>query len=207
MGLSQNTMTTWRCMLHTPILLCSLFVLTILVNVEAKNKTVYFAGGCFWCMEPVFDAIPGVTNTTVGYMGGKKETANYTHVSSGKTDHIEVIQVIYNPDTVTYGTLLDAFWKSIDPTDPTGQFADKGPHYQTAIFIRTPAQQTEAKASKERILKSFDQPIATLFLEETTFYPAEDYHQDYYQKNTTHYNAYKIGSGRAGFLNRLWNKN
>ena len=174
--------------------------------IPTSTEKVYFAGGCFWCMEPVFDIIPGVISTISGYMGGSAEDANYHAVSSGTTKHIETIQVEYDPTVVNYRTLVDAFWKSIDPTDAAGQFADKGAHYQTAIFIRTDEQEAIASDSKDALIemKKFDEPIVTKFLPETTFYEAEDYHQNYYIKNAIHYNSYKIGSGRAGFLKNLW---
>lgn len=171
-------------------------------------KKVYFAGGCFWCMEPVFDVIPGVTETISGYMGGSKETANYDDVSTGRTAHIEAIEVAYDNTKVDYNTLLEAFLRSIDPTDMNGQFADKGPQYRTAIFVETKAQEELAKAALKLLAdqQKFDAPIVTKILNVSPFYPAEEYHQNYYQKNTIHYNAYKIGSGRAGFLNKIWGK-
>ena len=176
------------------------------MNPNAKTENAYFAGGCFWCMEPVFDVIDGVVDTTVGYMGGGENMANYKDVSSGNTNHYEAIKVTYDPNKVSYKTLLDAFWRSIDPTDAYGQFADKGPHYQTAIFLKQESDREIIDASIKRLLKerSFDKPIATKIVTETMFYPAEEYHQDYYQKNSVHYNAYKIGSGRAGYLKKLW---
>lgn len=173
------------------------------------TENAYFAGGCFWCMEPVFDAIEGVVDTTVGYIGGKQETANYNDVSAGRTNHFEAVQVTYVPDIVSYKTLLDAFWQSIDPTDKDGQFADKGRHYQTAIFLKQDSDRAIVEASIKDLLskKSYDKPIATKLLPESPFYKAEEYHQNYYQKNSVHYNAYKIGSGRAGYLKNTWGKN
>ena len=173
---------------------------------QPQLNHVYFAGGCFWCMEPVFDSIDGVTNTVVGYMGGQPDTANYEDVSSGKTQHIEVVQVTYNPQKTSYLTLLDAFWQSIDPTDQYGQFADRGYQYQTAVFFKTQLQKDAIHKSLSN-LKSrhiFDAPIVTKILPESPFYEAESYHQNYYQKNTLHYQSYKVGSGRAGFLKKVW---
>jgi methionine-S-sulfoxide reductase len=172
------------------------------------TETAYFAGGCFWCMEPVFDAIEGVVDTTVGYMGGIEETANYNDVSSGRTNHFEAVQVTYVPDIVSYKALLRAFWQSIDPTDAEGQFADKGRHYQTAIFLKRDSDRAIVEASIKELLskKSYEKPIATKLLPESSFYKAEAYHQNYYQKNSVHYNAYKIGSGRAGYLKKAWGK-
>ena len=183
------------------------------LNAEPEESTknvqvAYFAGGCFWCMEPVFDPIHGVMNTTVGYMGGKKETANYSAVSSGSTQHYEVVQVTYDANLVSYKTLLDAFWQSIDPTDALGQFADKGRHYQTVIFIKDDSDQVIIDASISDLLakKSYDKPIATKVLPEQIFYEAEEYHQNYYQKNAVQYQAYKVGSGREMYLNQAWGK-
>ena len=172
------------------------------------TETAYFAGGCFWCMEPVFDAIEGVVDTTVRYIGGSEETANYKDVSSGRTNHFEAVQVTYVPDIVSYKTLLGAFWQSIDPTDAEGQFADKGRHYQTAIFLKKDSDRAIVEASIKELLskKSYEKPIATKLLPESSFYKAEEAHQNYYQKNSVHYNAYKIGSGRAGYLNKTWGK-
>ena len=159
-------------------------------------------------MEPVFDAVPGVKETISGYMGGAKETANYQDVSTGRTAHIEAIEVTYDTTEVDYKTLLHAFWRSIDPTDMNGQFADKGPQYKTAIFVSTKDQEAQVEDSIKELekLNKFDAPIVTKILPTSEFYPAEEYHQNYYQKNTIHYNAYKIGSGRAGFLNKMWGK-
>ena len=192
----------------TFLLFSLLHAFIITKSMASDIEKVYFAGGCFWCMEPVFDNIPGVTETTSGYMGGSKETANYQDVSTGRTAHIETIEVTYNKTEVDYLTLLHAFWRSIDPTDMDGQFADKGPQYRTAIFVSSKEQEEDIKQSLIELesLKKFDDPIVTKILPESEFFPAEEYHQNYYQKNTIHYNAYKIGSGRAGFLNNKWGK-
>ena len=190
-----------------PIILNS--VMTLNPATDSNYQTAYFAGGCFWCMEPVFDSIEGVTDTISGYMGGTAQTANYSDVSAGITRHKESIQVVYDPTTVDYATLLNAFWRSIDPTDPNGQFADQAPHYQTAIFYQSDHEQQLAQQSKDALieLNKFSNPIVTEIIPATEFFPAEEYHQNYYKKNTMHYNAYKIGSGRAGFLNQLWGNN
>ena len=177
------------------------------ISISANEETKrYFAGGCFWCMEPVFDVIEGVLETTVGYMGGKSESANYQDVSSGTTNHFEVIEVRYDPTKVSYETLLHAFWRSIDPTDPNGQFADKGRHYQTAIFIKSEKDRDVINETIAALLKQkeYEKPIVTKILPESSFYQAEEYHQDYYKKNSFHYNAYKIGSGRASYLKKNW---
>ena len=166
----------------------------------------YFAGGCFWCMEPVFDNIPGVLDTISGYMGGSEQTANYAMVSAGSTNHKESIKVVYDHSLVDYLTLVNAFWRSIDPTDQYGQFADKGAHYQTAIFYQTELEKQIANESKQALmaLNKFKDPIVTEIISAMPFYPAEEYHQNYYQKNTLHYNSYKEGSGRAGFIRSVW---
>lgn len=167
-----------------------------------------FAGGCFWCMQPVFDKISGVVSTTVGYTAGRTKNPTYEEVSTGTTGHAEAIEVSYDPEKVSYAELLDAFWKSIDPTDPRGQFADRGSQYRTAIFCRSEEEERLALESKEKFAQSgkFNQLIATEIVPASDFYPAEESHQKYYQKNAGHYAAYKIGSGREGFLKRFWGK-
>ena len=169
-------------------------------------QQAYFAGGCFWCMQYAFDKVKGVKKTVVGYTGGQVANPSYEDVSSGTTGHAESIEVIYDPAEVTYPQLLDTFWHSIDPTAVNRQFADEGSQYRTEIWYRDAAEQQAAEASKVALGKSgkFDKPIATRVDKLGPFYPAEDYHQEYYQKNPFHFNAYEIGSGRAGFLKRKW---
>ena len=169
-------------------------------------QQAYFAGGCFWCMQYAFDKVKGVKKTIVGYTGGQAPNPTYEDVSSGTTGYAESIEVIYDPAEVTYPQLLDTFWKSIDPTAVNRQFADEGSQYRTEIWYRDAAEQQAAEASKVALGKSgkFDKPIATRVDKLGTFYPAEDYHQEYYQKNPFHFNAYEIGSGRAGYLKRKW---
>lgn len=180
----------------------------IFVNIpvaHAETKTAVFAGGCFWCMEPVFDVINGVTNTTVGYTGGKKNTANYEQVSTGSTGHIEAISVTYDPAKVSYDALLDAYWEGIDPFDEQGQFADKGKQYHTYIFVNDATERAIAEASKAKIQKRFkNKKVATQIVPAREFFPAEGYHQDYYKKNAIHYNFYKYGSGRLDGLKQIW---
>ena len=171
----------------------------------APTQTAMFAGGCFWCMQPGFDKTPGVIETSVGYTGGAASTAHYDAVSTGTTGHIEAIQVTYDPTKVTYEKLLETYWENIDPTDPNGQFADKGSQYHTAIFYADEAQHAAARKSKEAIAKKFaPQPIVVQIRAATPFYAAEDYHQQYYLKNQRHYDAYKQGSGRAHYLQQTW---
>lgn len=173
---------------------------------KTKLEKATFAGGCFWCLQPVYDKIPGVRSTTVGYTGGTKPAPTYEEVSAGRTGHFEAIEVLYDPARISYPELLEAFWKTIDPTQDFGQFADLGPQYRTAVFTHNEEQKREALSSKERLEKSgkFDAPLVTLILPASTFYPAEEYHQKYYLKNAGHYSRYKKGSGREGFLEKMW---
>jgi len=172
----------------------------------APQKTAVFGGGCFWCMEPPFEQLPGVIDVMAGYSGGDEKNPTYQEVSSGMTGHIESVRVIYNPEKISYKELLDTFWRYVDPTDPGGQFADRGDHYKTAIFYSDEEEKAIAEKSRAELEASgvFSRPIATAVRPIKTFYPAEEYHQDYYKKNVAHYEAYKIGSGRAGFLERTW---
>lgn len=171
-----------------------------------KYETATFAGGCFWCMEPPFEQLEGVTDVVSGYTGGKVENPTYEDVSGGFTGHFEAIRVTYDPAVISYETLLETFWRNVDPVDRGGQFADQGPQYRTAIFYHDKEQRQLAEKSKKALGDSgkFDRPIATQVLPAAKFYPAEDYHQDYYKKNPAHYGRYKVGSGRAGYINKTW---
>ncbi len=171
-----------------------------------NTETAIFAGGCFWCMEPPFDAAEGVVKTTVGYTGGKVENPTYEQVVSKTTGHYEAIEVVYDPARTSYEKLLGIFWENIDPADAGGQFADRGQSYHTAIFYRDEAQKLAAEASKAAVAKKLGQPIATAIIAASAFYPAEDYHQEYYKKNAVHYNAYKYGSGRPARLQEIWGR-
>lgn len=188
--------------------LVSLVLGTSAIAAPAKKPvTAVFAGGCFWCMQPSFDATEGVSKTLVGYSGGDAKTATYDQVSSGKTEHLEAIEITFDPSKVTYEKLLQTYLENIDPTQADGQFADRGPHYHTAIFYADAAQKTAAeKALKALEPKFAPQPIVVKLLPAKPFYAAEEYHQKYYEKNAVHYNAYKRGSGRAGFIERTWGK-
>ncbi len=168
--------------------------------------TATFAGGCFWCMEPPFEKLEGVGAVVSGYTGGEKENPSYEQVSSGATGHREAVQVTYDPAKISYATLLDVFWRSIDPTDAGGQFADRGSQYKTGIFYHDDEQKSLAEKSRQALEQSgtFDKPIVVEILPAGPFYAAEMYHQDYYKKNPTHYNRYKVGSGRKGFLESVW---
>jgi len=189
------------------VLFATLISWSTAMAATSTTQTAIFAGGCFWCMQPSFDNMPGVISTSVGYTGGDSKTANYDAVSSGRTQHVEAIEITYDPSKVAYEKLLETYWENIDPTDAEGQFADKGTQYRTAIFYHDAVQQKRAETSKEAIAKKFaPKPIAVNILPATPFYAAEDYHQKYYQKNKTHYTMYKYGSGRAGYLEKTWGK-
>ncbi|GBC63849.1 peptide-methionine (S)-S-oxide reductase [Desulfonema ishimotonii] len=170
-------------------------------------RKAIFAGGCFWCMQPPFDKREGVISTTVGYAGGTRENPTYEAVSSGKTRHAEAVEVIYDPDRISYAELLDIFWRNIDPTSPNRQFADAGPQYRTAIFYHDETQKQQAGASADALRKSGkygDSPIVTEIVPATPFYRAEEYHQKYYQKNPFRYKLYRRGSGRDQYLKGVW---
>jgi len=171
-----------------------------------KKAVATFAGGCFWCMEPPFDKLPGVISTTSGYMGGKKRYPTYEEVSAGWTGHTEVVQVAYDPSKVTYEKLLEVFWRNIDPTVKDRQFCDEGSQYRTAIFAHDDAQLKAAEASKAALEKSkpFKDPLVTPVVMAGEFWPAEDYHQDYYVKNPVRYGYYRTGCGRDARLKQLW---
>ena len=173
---------------------------------DDELATAVFAGGCFWCMEPPFEKLDGVVSVVSGYTGGPEKNPTYEQVSSGRTGHLEAIQVTYDPARLSYASLLDVFWRQIDPTDDGGQFADRGSQYRTGIFVRNDEERRLAERSREALDRSgrFAQPIVTEILPADPFYPAEDYHQDYYKKNPTHYKAYRRGSGREGFLEKVW---
>ncbi len=173
---------------------------------EGRMETATFAGGCFWCMEPPFEKLDGVISVIAGYTGGTVENPTYEQVSSGKTGHAEAVLVEYDSSKVRYEKLLEAFWMNVDPTTPNAQFADKGSQYRTAIFYHTEEQQRLAEASKRQLEQSgkFTKPIVTEIVPASAFYSAEEYHQDYYKKNAIHYKLYRAGSGREGFLKRLW---
>lgn len=165
-----------------------------------------FAGGCFWCMEPPFDALEGVISTTTGYTGGHKDNPAYKEVSAGTTGHMEALQITYDPAKVSYETLLDVFWKNIDPLDPYGQFCDKGEQYRAAIFYHSDGQRLAAEASKAALISSnrLNGPVETRIIKASTFWPAEEYHQDYYKKNPIRYKFYRHNCGRDKRLQKLW---
>lgn len=165
-----------------------------------------FAGGCFWCVEEAFDKVPGVISTTSGYTGGRTAHPSYREVSAGKTGHAEAVRITYDPAVTDYARLLATFWKNIDPTDAGGQFCDRGDSYRSAIFYHDEEQRRLAEASKRSLERSarFDEPIATEIVPAEEFYPAEEYHQDYYEKNPVRYKLYKWNCRRAQRLEQIW---
>lgn len=173
-----------------------------------KPEKATFAGGCFWCMEHPFDALPGVVSVTSGYTGGQKKDPTYQEVSAGGTGHAEAVQIVYDPSRITYGKLLDVFWVNIDPTTKDRQFCDRGNQYRSAIFYHTEEQRRAALQSKEALEKSkpFREPIVTEIVAAGEFYPAEEYHQHYYKKNPIRYWYYRNGCGRDQRLKELWGK-
>lgn len=173
---------------------------------DPSLSTAVFAGGCFWCTEADFEKLDGVVEAVSGYAGGDEQNPTYNQVASGLTSHIESVKVYYDPEVVTYEELVDYHWRYMDPTDPDGQFVDRGPHYRTAVFYETEEQLEAAKRSRERLKESgvFEEEIVTEFIELDQFWVAEAYHQDYYLKNAERYNFYRRGSGRDQFLERVW---
>ena len=172
----------------------------------AATAKATFAGGCFWCMEPPYDKLDGVIATISGYIGGKKLNPTYQEVSAGTTGHAEAVEVEYDPKKVSYEKLLDVFWHNIDPTQKDAQFCDHGTQYRSAIFVHNDEQKKLADASKAALMKSkpFKGDIVTEIVPATTFYPAEDYHQDYYMKNPVRYKLYRTGCGRDARLKEVW---
>ena len=173
---------------------------------EATLGKAYFAGGCFWCMEEVFEKVEGVLSVTSGYMGGTVASPSYEEVSAGRTGHAESVEVAYDPAKVNYQKLLDAFWRNVDPITANAQFCDHGSQYRSAIFFQTDEEKRVAESSKLAIEQSrrFNQPIVTQIVTASQFYPAEEYHQDFYKKNPIRYKFYKYNCGRAQRLEELW---
>jgi peptide methionine sulfoxide reductase msrA/msrB len=177
-------------------------------NVDAKNlvKTAVFAGGCFWCMTPPFEKLKGVLKVAAGYTDGKDP--NPTYEDYAEKGYTEAVEITYNPAQITYSQLLDVFWRQINPTDPDGQFVDRGPAYRAAIIVLNEEQKKLAVKSREALDKSglYDKPVVTKILKFKNFYPAEDYHQDYYKKNPLRYEMYHLNSGRGQYLDKVWGK-
>jgi peptide-methionine (S)-S-oxide reductase len=174
----------------------------------AGQEAAIFAGGCFWCMEPPYDVLPGVFSTTSGYTAGRTKKPTYEEVSAGRTGHTEAVRVIYDPSKVSYAKLLEVFWRNIDPTVKDRQFCDHGSQYRSGIYYLTPEQKRLAEESKAKLDKSkpFKEPIVTEILAASEFWPAEEYHQDYYKKNPVRYKFYRTGCGRDARLEELWGK-
>ena len=170
------------------------------------TKAAIVAGGCFWCIQPAFDKAKGVIKTVVGYSGGTEPKPTYELVTSEKTRYREVIEITYDPAKISYDQLLDIYWRQIDPTQADGQFSDIGPSYRAAIFYGNDDEKKVAQASKDKLARSgkFDKPIVTEILPAMKFYPAEAYHQKYYQQNPEHFEAFEKGSGRVSFQKQIW---
>ena len=183
--------------------------LLVPASLLADDAVATFAGGCFWCMEPPYDKLDGVKSTVSGYMGGHVDNPTYEQVSRGGTGHAEVVQVTYDPEVVSYEKLLDVYWRNVDPFDAGGQFCDRGDSYRTGIFYHNAAQKRAADASKAQLNASprFDKPIATQVAKAGEFHPAEDYHQDYYEKNPLRYKYYRWACGRDDRLEQVWGDN
>ena len=175
---------------------------------DATPGKAYFAGGCFWCMEEAFEKVEGVLSATSGYMGGKVANPSYEEVSAGRTGHAESVEVVYDPSKVSYQKLLDAFWHNVDPVTPNAQFCDHGSQYRSAIFFQTDEEKRASETSKQALEQSkrFTEPIVTQIVAASQFYPAEEYHQDFYKKNPIRYKIYKYNCGRAQRLEELWEK-
>ena len=173
---------------------------------NTQVATATFAGGCFWCMEPPFDALDGVISTTSGYMGGETKSPTYEQVSGGQTGHAEVLQIVYDSSKVTFAQLLDVFWRNVDAVDGGGQFCDRGTQYRPAIFYHSDDQKRMADTSKERVAGHLGRPVPVQIVAAGDFSKAEDYHQDYYKKNPVRYKFYKWNCGREQRLEKLWGK-
>jgi peptide methionine sulfoxide reductase msrA/msrB len=188
------------------VLILSVIFMQTGLSAETKLEKATFAGGCFWCLEPPFEKLDGVKEVVPGYTGGNKINPAYEEVTSGRTGHAEAVQIMYDPARITYEELLDVFWRQIDPTDPNGQFADRGPQYRTAIFYHTEEQKKMAEKSRDELGQSgiYDKPVVTEIVPAGIFYRAEEYHQDYYRNNPVRYKIYRFGSGRDQFLERKW---
>jgi peptide-methionine (S)-S-oxide reductase len=170
----------------------------------AGQAEAVFAGGCFWCMEAPFDQLTGVISTTSGYTGGTEQAPAYMQVANKQTSHLEAIRVVYDPEQVTYADLLQVFWHNIDPTQADGQFCDRGPQYRSAIFVADSDQRTLVDQSREAVVKTLGQPVVTEVMEQSVFWEAEAYHQDFYRTNPLRYRSYRTGCGRDRRLQELW---
>ncbi len=190
------------------VLMWMVMIMAIPAMAAETMEKATFAGGCFWCLEHPFDALPGVISTTSGYVGGHKNNPTYEEVSAGITGHTEAVQVAFNPSVVSYETLLEVYWRNSDPTTANRQFCDVGTQYRPGIFYHSEAQKQSAEASKAALMqkKSFKEDIVTEITAAGNFWPAEDYHQDYYLKNPVRYKFYRYNCGRDQRLEQLWGK-
>ena len=186
------------------LLACALALFGSNAGAAETRATATFAGGCFWCMQPPFENLPGVLATTVGYTGGTKRDPTYEEVSAGGTGHAESVQVVYDPTKITYEKLLDVFWHNVDPTAVDQQFCDVGNQYRSAIFVKDAAQRKAAEASRDAVQKQLGVPVKTQIVDAGPFFAAEDYHQDYYKKNPVRYRYYRWGCGRDARLQEIW---
>ena len=171
---------------------------------QPKLASAVFAGGCFWCTEADFEKMPGVVSAVSGYAGGKEPNPTYEQVVAKRTGHVEAVKVTYDPAKVSYATLVNRFWPTVDPTDAGGQFCDRGASYATAVFVANPAERQAAEASRAAAQKRLKKPIVTRILPAARFWPAEGYHQDYAKKNPLRYKVYRQGCGRDARLKSLW---
>jgi peptide-methionine (S)-S-oxide reductase len=187
-------------------IVASLLCLAAVVGVaDAQERArAIFAGGCFWCMEPPFDKLDGVVSTTSGYTGGRTADPTYEQVSAGRTGHAEAVEVLYDPGKVTYGQLLDVFWRNIDPLTANAQFCDVGSQYRAAIFVHDETQRRLAEETKAAAARRLQKPVVTEIVTASKFWAAEDDHQDFYKKNPIRYNLYRAGCGRDQRLEAIW---
>jgi len=178
-----------------------------IAGARTEYEKATFAGGCFWCMQPPFEKLEGVVEVAAGYTGGSGQNPTYEDYS--QQGHVEAVDVTYDPSRISYSQLLDVFWMQIDPTDSTGQFVDRGPHYRSAIFYHNEEQKKLAEQSKAALEKSgrYDKPIVTEIIKASVFYNAEEYHQDYHKKSPLRYKSYRLGSGRDRYLDKIWDRN
>jgi peptide-methionine (S)-S-oxide reductase len=172
--------------------------------VKPAGAKASFAGGCFWCMESEFEKVPGVASVISGYTGGTTKNPTYEEVSSGATGHFEAVEITFDPRKVTYERLVEIYWENIDPLTANGQFCDRGEQYRSAIFYRDEAQRRVAEESKKKVAERLKGKVVTLILPASAFYPAEEYHQDYYKKNPFRYGLYRKGCGRDELLEQIW---
>jgi peptide-methionine (S)-S-oxide reductase len=186
-------------------IIASLLCLAAVGAADAQERArATFAGGCFWCMEPPFDKLDGVVSTTSGYTGGRVAAPTYEQVSAGVTGHAEAVEIVYDPGKVTYAQLLDVFWRNVDPLTANAQFCDVGSQYRAAIFVHDETQRRLAEESKRTVAQTLRKPVVTEIITAPKFWPAEDYHQDFYRKNPIRYNLYRAGCGRDRRLEAIW---